>query len=92
MFSSIMKNKLQSVLVLVLIKLNTIGIIYESFFTICVNGTVQTDLNISQLLAFIKDFVIKLNKYLEGCDKKTDNVYLSIGKMMTWRSLRDEVL
>ena len=62
-FVNLLKNKLSSLLVLTLVRLNTIALINDCFFSICINGTLQKHTNIDELYVFIKDFVVRLNKY-----------------------------
>lgn len=57
-FSNLLKNKMSQLLVATLVRLNTIALINELYFSICMDGTAFSKLNTEQILVFIKDLVV----------------------------------
>lgn len=51
--NSLVKNKMEGVLVVTLIKLNTIGLLYDAYLSICVNSILQVHMHVDQLYCFV---------------------------------------
>jgi hypothetical protein len=81
------KNKMENTLVVTLIKLNTIGIIYDAYLSICVNSILQVHLHIDQLNCFIMEFVRLVKKYIKNADHKSDKLVLNLNRLITWAKL-----
>lgn len=78
---------MESVLVVTLIKLNTIGIIYDAYLSICVNSILQVHLHIDQLNCFVLEFVRLVKKYIKNADHKSDKLVQNLTRLITWAKL-----
>lgn len=85
----LVENKMSSVLVVCLIKLNFTAFIYDAFLSICVNGMLQTQLHISQLYSFVLQFVAIMEKYLSNVDPLQDRLYKHLKGSQTWKKLSE---